>query len=132
MPIPYNVAKVLAYFHRSIQAYDIVGTIVDHEVARQKSAVYSFVGVVIPPTNKDLELFDEGELASGSLIVYVPKNVRLYICDAVANIQDGQRQTIVLFDDDEYRVKGISNRASDGLHRKYTMTRYLEGRSNVY
>lgn len=131
MPIPYNVSRVLTYFQRRIQAYDIVGSLSDYEFSKTYSQPYSFVGVLIPPTNKDLSLFDEGELATGALVVYVPKTVTLHMADAVTSVQNEQRQTIVLFDGDEYRVKGLSNRDSDGLHKKYTLVRFMEGRTNV-
>lgn len=130
MALPLNVARVLTYFYRRITAYDLVGSIVDHEYKKTATDSYTFTGVLIPPTNKDLELFEEGELANGALVLYVNKAVQLYMADAVQNVSGDIRQTIVLFDGDEYRVKGYSNRSEDGIHRKYTLVRYMKERSN--
>jgi len=129
MPLPYNLSRVLGFFQRTIQAYDIVGGIVDHEFTQTSTESYSFVGVLIPPTDKDLNLFDEGELANGAMVLYVSNSVQLHVNDAIANQGQTMRQTIVVFDNDRFRVKGQSNRSSDGLHRKYTLVRYLEERS---
>ena len=128
MPLPYAVNRVLSFFLRRVEAYDLVyqaGEGFSAEVNRTPK--YAFSGVLIPPTDKDLQLFDEGELANGAMILYVNKDVKLHFNDA-ADPGDVMRQTIVLFDGDEYRVKGYSNRSADGLHRKYTMVRYMPRR----
>lgn len=129
MPIPYNVARILPYFNRVVKAYDLIGELVDFKMSVRKSDVYSIVGTLIPPTDKDLNLFDEGEIAGGAMVLYVNSSVKLYVADAFENATEEFRQTIILFDGDEYRIKGYSNRAADGLHRKYTMVRYFGGRS---
>ena len=129
MPLPYNVARVLPYFYRRITAYDLIGGMDNFRAVQSKTPTYTFIGVIIPPTDKDLQLFDEGELAQGSMVLYVKKNVKLHVADALPDENGQIRQTIILFDGDEYRVKGYSNRSEDGLHRKYTMVRYIGGRS---
>lgn len=131
MPLPYNVARILPYFYRKIRAYDLVGGVDGYQAVMSRTPEYTFIGVMIPPTDKDLSLFDEGEMAQGAMVLYVKKNVRLYMGDAIELPGEGTRQTIVLFDGDEYRVKGYSNRSEDGLHRKYTLTRYIGGRSRA-
>ena len=130
MAIPYNVARVITYFQRKIDAYDLVCEIVDHECVVTKQKPYSFIGVLIPPTDKDLQLFDEGEIANGAMVLYVKDTIKLNMCDSISTVTPGQKQTIVLFDGDEYRVKSYSNRSSDGLHRKYGVVRYIPERSN--
>lgn len=128
MPLPYAVNRVLSFFLRKVEAYDLIyqaGENFSAEVNRTPK--YSFSGVLIPPTDKDLQLFDEGELANGAMTLYVNKDVKLHFNDA-ADPGDVMKQTIVLFDGDQYRVKGYSNRAEDGLHRKYTMVRYMPRR----
>jgi hypothetical protein len=129
MPLPYNVARILPYFYRKIEAYDLIGGVDGYKSIMSRTPIYTFIGVMIPPTDKDLNLFDEGELAQGSMVLYVKNTVKLYMGDAVDEASRTTRQTIILFDGDEYRVKGYSNRALDGLHRKYTMVRYFGGRS---
>ena len=129
MPLPYGVNRVLSFFLRRVEAYDLVmqdGN--GFEAEPHRTPRYSFSGVLIPPTDKDLQLFDEGEIASGAMTLYVNKDVKLHCNDAV-DPGEVSRQTIVCFDGDEYRVKGYSNRSADGLHRKYTMVRYMPRRA---
>lgn len=129
MPLPYNVARILPYFNRTVEAYDLIGEFVDYEMKVSKSEPYTIIGTLIPPTDKDLNLFDEGEIASGAMVLYVNSSVKLSVADGFETATEPFRQTIIKFDGDEYRIKGYSNRATDGLHRKYTMVRYFGGRS---
>ena len=129
MPLPYNVARILPYFNRAVEAYDLIGELVNYKIQVRKGEPYKVIGTLIPPTDKDLNLFDEGEIASGAMVLYVNCAVKLYVADGFENATEEFRQTIIKFDGDTYRIKGYSNRAADGLHRKYTMVRYFEGRS---
>lgn len=128
MPLPYNVSRVLSFFNRKVIAYDLVGQIVDYKMQVSKSNQYSFLGVLIPPTDSDLTLFDEGERQVGAMVLYVGKNVELSIADSMSSNQKPFRQTIIIFKGNEYRVRGCSDREEDGLHRKYTLVRYIGGR----
>lgn len=130
MPIPYNVSRVLSFFQKKIFAYDLYGEIQDHAYALLATSPYSFVGVLIPPTDQDLQLFDEGEISSGAMILYVISKTELHIADDISRLSDEIRQTIVQFDGRDYRVKGQSNRKEDGIHRKYTLVRYMGKRTN--
>lgn len=130
MPIPYNVSRVLSYFQRRVSAYDLYGEIKDHAYVLLATSPYTFAGVLIPPTDQDLQLFDEGELSAGAMILYVVSNIKLNIADDISQLTDEIRQTIVQFDGRDYRVKGQSNRKDDGIHRKYTLVRYMGKRSN--
>lgn len=133
MALPYNVAIVLRYFLRRITAYDLTIDYVDHEAKTTKGPEYHFSGVLLPPTDKDINLFDEGELANGAMTLYVNKRIKLHINSELewgeTFLSRQRKQTIILFDGDEYRVKGYSNRSDDGIHRKYTLVRYIDGRS---
>lgn len=131
MPLPYNVDRVLPYFYRAIRAYDLISEIGGYSARQTKSEPYTFIGVLIPPTDKDLELFDEGELASGAMTLYVHSTVKLHMGDGVASPDATWRQTIIQYDGDEYRVKSYSNRSQDGLHRKYGVVRYIPGRNDA-
>lgn len=130
MGIPYNVSRVLTFFQRKIYAYDLYGEIRDHSYMLLDSSPYAFIGVLIPPTDQDLQLFDEGEISAGAMILYVISKIELHIADDINQLTDGIRQTIVQFDGRDYRVKGQSNRKEDGLHRKYTLVRYMGKRTN--
>ena len=131
MPMPYNVDRVLPYFYRRINAYDLISAIDGYRTSQVKGEPYTFIGVLIPPTDKDLELFDEGEIAQGAMTLYVKSTVKLYMGDAIPSKDAEWRQTIVVYDGDEYRVKSYSNRSVDGNHRKYGLVRYVPGRSGA-
>lgn len=127
MPLPYNVSRVLSFFNRRIFAYDLIGTTKDFRTQVLKGEKYSFLGVLIPPTDTELNLFDEGERASGAMVLYVNHKVELFMNDSKKPGEDF-KQTIIIFRGHEYRVKGCSDRCEDGLHRKYTVVRYMGDR----
>lgn len=130
MPLPFDVSRVLNYFTRRILAYDITCEKKDFEVKKTNGADYYFPGVIQPPTDKEIQLFDEGELASGAIIVYVKSNVNLYVADVLSSSTVPWKQTIIKHGGDEFRIKGVSNRDFDGCHKKYTAVRFIKERSN--
>lgn len=124
--LPYDLSVVLCHFLRPVVCFDEFGKMENFEFVKTKSEKYSVLGVLIPPTDSDLQLFDEGELQTGSMILYTGSNVNLYFHDLIQKDQPEARQTYVCFQGRTYRIKGCSNRAEDGLHKKWTMVRYVE------
>lgn len=131
MGIPYNLARILTYFQRKIEAYDIVREFVNFEPIITNTEKYSFVGVFIPPTDQELMLFDEGEISQGVMMVYVPSKIVLHVNNSILSEQSIGKQSIVIFDGMDFRVKNVSNRAIDGMYRKYALTRFMKERINA-
>jgi len=124
--IPFNMIPVIASHIRPVTAFDRIGTTVDYQYQdnAEQSADYVFGGVLIPPTDNDLQYFEEGELRQGSMVLYVFGNRTLYFND-IANPTDSTTQTFVRDGTDVYRVKGRADRLVDGLYKKYALTRFI-------
>lgn len=125
MPLPFDMTPVLDEFLTAVTCYDLVTTVVNYEAKEVQEADYVIAGVLLPPTDLDLALFEEGEMREGAMTLYTDSTVHLHFHD-VGPVSVSQRQTFVRFNGDVYRIKGISPRGHDGLHIKYLMSRYYE------
>lgn len=125
MTLPLDMTPVLDEFLTAVTCYDLVTTVENYEAKEVQEADYVIAGVLLPPTDSDLALFEEGEIREGAMTLYVYSTVTLYFHD-VGPSTSSQRQTFVRFNGDVYRIKGISPRGHDGLHKKYLMSRYYE------
>lgn len=123
--LPYDMTPVLDEFITTIVCYDIESQMVDYELKPIQGPDYVIYGVLIPPTDLDLQLFEEGEIRDGAMILYTYSTVNLYFHD-MASPAEKQKQTFIRFNGDVYRIKGLSPRSHDGLHKKWTMTRYVK------
>lgn len=123
--LPFDMGPVLNEFLTLITCYDVESVMSDYELQKIQGPDYSIAGVLIPPTDLDIAMFDEGEIRQGAMILYTYSTTKLFYQD-MQNQQDRQKQTFVRFNGDIYRIKGMSPRAHDGLHYKWTMTRYVE------
>lgn len=123
--LPYDMTPVLDEFMTVVTCFDKMSEMVDYELKSVQSSDYSVFGVLIPPTDLDLQLFEEGEIRDGAMVLYTYSTVNLYFHD-MGSPAEKQRQTFVRFNGDIYRIKGLSPRSHDGLHKKWTMTRYVE------
>lgn len=125
MAIPYDMSPVLAEFSRRIECFDRFGGIVNHEMKLdQISEPYYIYGVLIPPSEKELQFFDEGEIRSGAIVLYCSDRFTLHF------VSEGEysapyRQSYVRFEDEEYRVKAVMNRSSDGRYKKWMLTKAI-------
>ena len=127
--LPYDMTPVLDEFLTAIVCYDETSRIEQYEQQFVQGSDYVIAGVLIPPTDLDLNLFEDGEIRDGAMILYTYSTVTLHFHD-VGKVDEEQKQTFVRFNGDIYRIKGLSPRAHDGLHKKWTMTRYVERKSN--
>lgn len=123
--LPFDMTPVLDEFITAVTCFDETSSIVDFEEQSVKGSNYVIAGVLIPPTDLDLNLFEEGEIRSGAMVLYTYSTVTLYFHD-VGSSTGQQKQTFVRFNGDIYRIKGLSPRSHDGLHKKWTMVRYVE------
>ena len=123
--LPFDMTPVLDEFITAVTCFDETSQIVDFEQKPVRGPNYIIAGVLIPPTDLDLNLFDEGEIRSGAMVLYTYSTVTLYYHD-VGPADAEQKQTFVRFNGDIYRIKGLSPRSHDGLHKKWTMVRYVE------
>jgi hypothetical protein len=122
--IPFDMLPVLDEFIRRITAYDEVTGIIDYKMRNKTTgADYTFAGVLIPPSDEDLQLLDEGDIKAGSIVVYT-RGKELFFTD-VQNKSANQRQTFIKHDSKIYRIKSGSNRTEDGLYRKYMAVRQV-------
>ena len=129
MPLPFDMTPVLDEFLTSLTCFDMVTEIVNYEAVETQQPDYVIAGVLLPPTDLDLGLFDEGEIREGAMTLYTYSTVTLYFHD-VGSSEVNQRQTFVRFNGDTYRIKGISPRGHDGLHKKWILTRYVKRSNN--
>lgn len=123
--IPISIVEVLDEFLRQITAYDETASIIDYK--RRDPIVspdYVFPGVLIPPTDNDLQLFDEGDIKQGAIVIY-SRGTELFYTD-IQSPTASQKQTYVRFEGSVYRIKSGSPRMSDGLYRKYGAVRYIK------
>lgn len=127
--LPFDMTPAMDEFITAITCFDEVSTVEHFEQVPSKTPDYVIAGVLIPPTDSNLTLFEEGEIREGALILYTYSTVNLYFHD-IHGVSDPQRQTFVRFNGDIYRIKGLSPRGHDGLHKKWTVTRYAERQSN--
>lgn len=125
MPLPLDMTEVLDEFITAIVCYNETSTKIDFEFKPVKGSNYQIAGVLIPPTNQDLNLFEEGEIRSGALVLYTYSTTVLYFHDITAPSAEA-KQTYVVFNGDTYRIKGLSPRSHDGLHKKWTLVRCIE------
>ena len=125
MPLPFDMTPVLDEFLTAVTCYDLVTRVENYEAVGVQEADYVIAGVLLPPTDSDLGLFEEGEIREGAMTLYTYSTVTLYFHD-MGPASGEQRQTFVRFNGDVYRIKGISPRGHDGLHKKWLMTRYVE------
>ena len=128
MPLPFDMTPVLNEFLTAVICYDLVSRVDDYEVKEIQGNDYVIAGVLLPPTDSDLGLFDEGEIREGAMTLYTYSTVTLYFHDIGPSTGE-QKQTFVRFNGDVYRVKGISPRGHDGLHKKWILTRYVKRNS---
>jgi len=129
MPLPYDMTPVLDEFLTAVVCFDETSTMENFELKPVVGPEYVIAGVLIPPTDLDLQLFDEGEIRDGAMTLYTYSTVTLHFHDW-GSVDGEQRQTFVKFNGDIYRIKGLSPRGHDGLHKKWTMVRYVERKSN--
>ena len=125
MPLPFDMTPVLDEFLTAVTCYDLVTRVENYEAVGVQEADYVIAGVLLPPTDSDLGLFEEGEIREGAMTLYTYSTVTLYFHD-MGPANGEQRQTFVRFNGDVYRIKGISPRGHDGLHKIWLMTRYVE------
>lgn len=125
MALPYDMTPVLDEFITAVVCFDEISTFVDFEQQVVQGKDYVVAGVLIPPTDLDLELFEEGEIRAGAMVLYTYSTVNLHYHD-VGQENEEQKQTFIRFNGDIYRIKGLSPRSHDGLHKKWTMVRYVE------
>jgi len=124
MAIPINMVPVLDRFIRKVTAFDEVSSIVDY---KSRDAVaesdYWFPGVLIPPSDSDLQMLEEGDIQAGTIIVYT-RGKRLFFTD-IQGEGSSTRQSYVRHNGDIYRIKSEMNRIDDGLYRKYIAVKYI-------
>lgn len=125
MPLPFDMTPALNEFLTAVTCYDVISSVVNYECVEEQGTDYVIAGVLLPPTDSDLGLFDEGEIREGAMTLYTYSTVTLYFHD-IGPSNVNQRQTFVRFNGDVYRIKGISPRQHDGLHKKWLMTRYVK------
>ena len=123
--LPLDMTPVLDEFITAVTCFDESSVIVDFEQKPVQGKDYIIAGVLIPPTDLDLQLFDEGEIREGAMVLYTYSTVNLHYHD-VGDKSAEQKQTFIRFNGDIYRIKGLSPRSHDGLHKKWTMVRYVE------
>ena len=123
--LPYDMTPVLDEFITAVTCFDRTFETVDFEQKPVQGPDYVIAGVLIPPTDLDLNLFEEGEIRSGAMVLYTYSTVTLFFHD-VGDPNGLEKQTFVRFNGDIYRIKGLSPRSHDGLHKKWTMVRYVE------
>ena len=123
--LPYDMPPVLDEFITAVTCVDRTAETVDFEQKPVQGPDYVIAGVLIPPTDIDLNLFEEGEIRSGAMVLYTYSTVTLFFHD-VGDPNGLEKQTFVRFNGDIYRIKGLSPRSHDGLHKKWTMVRYVE------
>lgn len=123
--LPFDMTPVLDEFITAVTCFDESSQMVDFELKEVQGPDYVIAGTLIPPTDLDLQLFDEGEIREGAMVLYTYSTVTLYYHD-VGSATGEQKQTFVRFNGDIYRIKGLSPRSHDGLHKKWTMVRYVE------
>ena len=115
---------VLDEFLRRVTAYDETTGIVDYKMRNKVTgADYTFAGVLIPPSDEDLQILDEGDIKAGSIVIYT-RGKELFFTDVQSKEAD-QRQTFIKHDGKVYRIKTSMNRIEDGLYRKYMAVRQV-------
>lgn len=124
MSIPIDVREVLDEFLRRITAFDRSDTIEDHDLKTVGGPDYTFAGVLIPTSEDDLQLLDEGEIKSGSITVFT-RGKQLFFKDIQA-AEATAKQTFIRNRDNIYRVKTEADRTDDGMYRKYIAVRFVE------
>lgn len=123
---PFNMGPVLNRLIREVRAFDREGSLVDFEYQESSGPTrdYIFGGVLIPPNENDLNLFEEGEIRQGVMLCYVSAPRILYFHDMVSP-DSIVRQTYIRNGPDVYRVKNAAQRTADGLYVKYTLVRMV-------
>ena len=126
MSIPYDMTPVLSEFIRKIECYDEVAAIKDFEYeAKKKTPSYFIYGVLIPPSSKDLQFFDEGQIRNGAITLYTSDKYKLYMVKE-GDMSTDYRQTYVRFEGEEYRVVGVMNRSNDGRYMKWLLNKSIQ------
>ena len=126
MPIPYDMTSVLSEFLRKIECYDEIATIKDFEYGvKKKTPSYYIYGVLIPPSSKDLQFFDEGQIRNGAITLYTSDKYKLHMVKE-GQETDNYRQTYVRFEGEDYRVIGVMNRSSDGRYMKWLLNKSIQ------
>lgn len=116
--------EVLDEFLRRITAFDRTDTIDDHDLKTVVGSDYTFAGVLLPTSDDDLQLLDEGEIKGGSLTVYT-RGKQLFFKDVQAE-EATAKQTFIRNRDNIYRIKTEADRTDDGMYRKYIAVRFFE------
>ncbi len=126
--IPLPVNRAVSMFSQKITAYDTEGSYVNHEWIDATGDDYTFAGKIAPASDKELELFEQGDISSGVLMVHVLSGVTLHFKDTNQTSIEGT-QTYIRHQGDVWRIKPISNRSNDGAHKRYGAVRYIERRA---
>lgn len=124
MALPMDMREVLDEFLRKITAFDRTDSIVDHQTASTVGADYTFAGVLLPTSDEDLQLLDEGEIKNGNITVYT-RGLQLYFKD-IQEPTATAKQSFIKDRDRVYRIKAETDRTEDGMYRKYVATRYID------
>lgn len=124
MALPMDMREVLDEFLRKITAFDRTDSIVDHQTASTIGADYTFAGVLLPTSEEDLQLLDEGEIKNGNITIYT-RNKQLFFKDIQAPTATA-KQTFIKDRDKVYRIKTEMDRSEDGLYCKYVATRHID------
>ena len=84
----------------------------------------TFRGRVAQSTEKDSDILSEGEISSGAVVIHTT-GFELFFPDANETTEE-DKQTIVDFFGELWRVKSSSNRQHDGRHKRYGAVRKME------
>jgi hypothetical protein len=124
MALPMDMREVLDEFLRKITAFDRTDSIVDHETSSSTGADYTFAGVLLPTSEEDLQLLDEGEIKNGNITIYT-RGKQLFFKDVQAPAATA-KQTFIKDRDKVYRIKSEADRTEDGMYYKYFATKHID------
>ena len=121
MSILMDMREVLDEFLRKITAYDRSDSIVDHQLSSSNGQDYTFAGVLLPTSDEDLQLLDEGEIKNGNITVYT-RGKQLFFKD-IQSPDETAKQTFIYHNNKVFRIKTESDRTDDGMFIKYIAVR---------
>jgi hypothetical protein len=106
MSIPLPVNQAAYFFSQPITAYETTGTRVNGKEVRVVAADRTIYGVIQPADPKEIELYSDGALSSGSLILHTTYPVSAYDVG-----QSGQvtSQTYVRYKGETWKLWKIAN-----------------------
>ena len=124
MSLPLNMNIAVNMFSTNIPYTVEEGSYVDGEWEVVEIETGTFRGRVAPANEKDISILSEGEISEGAIVIHTT-GFELFFPDTNETTEK-DKQTLIQFFNEVWRVKSSQDRSHDGRHKRYGAVRHME------